>query len=119
MINPAIVDGQICGGIVQGIGSVLLEQVVYDEDGQNRSVTLQDYLVPTACEVPDIEVHHLEGFDQGPIPYRGVGEGGAIGAPAAITNAVEDALWHLGARVRTQYLSPSRVLELVDIANLD
>ncbi len=119
MINPSIVDGQICGGIVQGIGSVLLEQVVYDEDGQNRTVTLQDYLLPTACEVPDIEVHHLEGFDQGSIPYRGVGEGGAIGAPAALTNAVEDALWHLGARVCTQYLSPSRVLDLLTITDDD
>ena len=110
MINPAVVDGQIRGGIAQGIGAVLLERIVYDADAQNRTTTLQDYLVPTALDVPAIEIHHLLGADQGPIPYRGVGEGGAIGAPAALTNAIEDALWHRGARVRNQHLPPWRIL---------
>jgi len=113
MINPAVVDGQIRGGIAQGIGSVLLERIVYDDAGQNRTTTLQDYLVPTALDVPLIEIHHLQGADQGLIPYRGVGEGGAIGAPAAVTNAIEDALWHLGARVRTQHLPPSHILDWI------
>ena len=110
MINPAVVDGQIRGGIAQGIGAVLLERIVYDDAGQNRTTTLPDYLIPTALDVPHIEIHHLDGPDQGRIPYRGVGEGGAIGAPAALTNAIEDALWHLGARVCSQYLPPSRIL---------
>ena len=113
MINPAVVDGQICGGIVQGIGGVLFERIVYDEDGQILTTTFMDYLLPTAADVPIIEVHHLEGLDQGPIPYRGVGEGGAIGAPAALTNAIEDAVWHLGGRVHDQYLPPWKVLDLI------
>jgi carbon-monoxide dehydrogenase large subunit len=110
MINPAVVDGQIRGGIAQGIGAVLFERIVYDDVGQNRTTTFQDYLVPTALDVPTIEIHHLQGPDQGAVPYRGVGEGGAIGAPAAVTNAIEDALWHFGARVRSQYLPPAQIL---------
>ena len=113
MINPAVVDGQIRGGIAQGIGAVLLERIVYDDHAQILTTTLQDYLVPLALDVPYIEIHHLLGADQGPVPYRGVGEGGAIGAPAALTNAIEDALWHRGARVRTQYLPPSVILGFI------
>ncbi len=100
MINPAIVDGQIRGGVAQGIGAVLLERSAYGADGQYLAATLMDYLLPTSLDVPPIEIHHLEhepdtsiGPDGAPaVPYRGVGEGGAIGAPAALTNAIEDAL---------------------------
>jgi carbon-monoxide dehydrogenase large subunit len=112
VINPKIVDGQVSGGVVQGIGAVLLEHSAYSADGQPRAATLMDYLIPTAADVPTIEIVHLAG-NAGP---RGVGEGGAIGAPAAVTNAIEDALAPLGVQVREQHLPPSRVVELISDA---
>jgi aerobic carbon-monoxide dehydrogenase large subunit len=113
MINPTIVDGQIAGGVVQGLATVLLERIVYDETGQLRTTTLLDYLLPTAAEVPMIEIEHLESPSQGPIDFRGVGETGAIGAPAALTNAIEDALAPFGVTVTQKYLPPDRILELI------
>jgi len=112
IINPAIVDGQVAGGVVQGIGAVLLERSAYAADGQFRSGTLMDYLLPTSTDVPVIEIHHLESPPRDDVPFRGVGEGGAIGAPAALTNAIEDALAPFGVTVREQHLPPSRILEL-------
>jgi len=109
VINPRIVDGQVSGGVVQGIGAVLLEHSDYAPDGQPRATTLMDYLLPTATDVPAIEIVHLDG-SAGP---RGVGEGGAIGAPAAVTNAIEDALAPFGVRVREQHLPPARIVELI------
>lgn len=113
LINPAVVDGQIRGGIAQGIGAVLLEKSAYDNDGQFLAATFMDYLLPTAVEVPPIEVEHLEIPSGDEIPYRGVGEGGAIAAPPAVTNAIEDALEPAGVRVTEQYLPPTRILELI------
>jgi carbon-monoxide dehydrogenase large subunit len=113
MINPAIVDGQIAGGVLQGIASVLYERFVYDESGQPITTTLLDYLLPTANEAPPIEIVHLESPPQGPINFRGVGENGFIGAPAAVANAIEDALRPFGVRVTERHLSPSRILELI------
>ncbi len=115
VINPAIVDGQVRGGVAQGIGAVLYESSIYDSDANLQATTYMDYLIPTAAEIPDIEVHHIETLSPGENDFRGVGEGGMIGAPAAITNAVEDALSDLGARVTDQYLPPSRILELAGI----
>jgi aerobic carbon-monoxide dehydrogenase large subunit len=115
IINPAIVDGQIRGGIAQGIGSVLYERITYDEDANFKSGTFMDYLIPTAMEIPDIEIHHLETPSDIQANYRGVGEGGMILAPAAITNAIEDALSHLGVRITEQHLPPHRILELAGI----
>jgi carbon-monoxide dehydrogenase large subunit len=112
IINPAIVDGQIRGGVAQGLGAVLLERSAYGDDGQYLASTFMDYLLPTATDIPRIEIHHLESPPIGEINFRGVGEGGALGAPAALTNAIEDALAPLGAEVREQYLPPSRILEL-------
>jgi carbon-monoxide dehydrogenase large subunit len=109
LINPAIVDGQIRGGVAQGIGAVLLERAAYDEDGQFRCGTLMDYLLPTATDIPRIEIVHIEGTPG----FRGVGEGGAIGSPAALTNAIEDALSPFGIRICEQYLPPGRIVELV------
>jgi carbon-monoxide dehydrogenase large subunit len=114
VINPAIVDGQVKGGVVQGIGAVLLERSAYDREAQFLSSTFMDHLLPTAVDVPPIEVHHVHHEPTGGIDYRGVGEGGAIGAPAAVTSAIEDALTHLGVRVTEQHLPPARVLELID-----
>jgi aerobic carbon-monoxide dehydrogenase large subunit len=111
IINPAIVDGQVRGGVAQGIGAVLYEQTTYDEDANLVSATYMDYLMPTAMEIPEIEVHHLETLSAGENDFRGVGEGGMIGAPAAITNAIEDALSPFGVRVTTQYLPPTKILE--------
>jgi carbon-monoxide dehydrogenase large subunit len=99
--------------VAQVIGAVLYERVVYDDQGQPLSSTLMDYLAPTAAELPRIDIEHLEGPTQGDIPYRGVGEGGAIGAPAALTNAIEDALAPFGVKVTEQHLPPARILELI------
>ncbi|MGY1772651.1 xanthine dehydrogenase family protein molybdopterin-binding subunit [Blastococcus sp. SYSU D00813] len=113
-VNPAIVEGQIRGGVAQAVGAVLLEHAAYDEDGQFVSASFLDYLMPTSTLVPDIEVHHVQTVLNDPdVNFRGVGEGGMIVAPAAITSAIEDALAPFGAQVREQHLPPSRVLELV------
>ncbi|HET6964098.1 MAG TPA: xanthine dehydrogenase family protein molybdopterin-binding subunit [Acidimicrobiales bacterium] len=119
IVNPAIVDGQVRGGVAQGIGSVLLERSVYGPDGQLLTGTLMDYLLPTATDVPPIEVHHLQGAPVGEVAFRGVGEGGAIGAPAAVTNAVEDALAPFGVCVTEQYLPPRRILELLGVISAE
>ncbi len=114
MINPMIVDGQVRGGVVQGIGTALYEEIPYDEQGQPLAGTLADYLVPGAAELPAIKIVHLST----PTPYteygvKGMGEGGAIAPPAAIANAVRDALAPLGAEVNETPLSPRRVLAAI------
>ncbi|MDA8044738.1 MAG: xanthine dehydrogenase family protein molybdopterin-binding subunit [Actinomycetota bacterium] len=112
VIHPAIVDGQIRGGVAQGIGSVLYEHAAYDPDGNFLAGTFMDYLVPTATEIPVIEIEHIESDPEGEIGFRGVGEGGMIVAPAALTNAIEDALSPFGARISQQNLSPATIMEL-------
>jgi carbon-monoxide dehydrogenase large subunit len=92
MINPMVVEGQISGGVVQGIGAVLHEQFVYDEQGNPLTTTLLDYLIPTSTEVPVLEIGHIQTPAAGPGGYKGVGEGGAIGAVPAVRNAISDAL---------------------------
>jgi aerobic carbon-monoxide dehydrogenase large subunit len=119
MINPAIVEGQIRGGVAQGIGAVLYEHAAYDSDANFLASTFMDYLVPTSLEIPHIEIEHLEFEPQGEVAYRGVGEGGAIGAPAALCNAIEDALAPFGVRITEQYLPPSRILELIATIDRD
>jgi len=109
MINPNIVEGQIAGGVVQGIGGALFEHNVYDEDGNPLAATFLDYLLPTVSEVPDIECHHIQTPASTLGGYKGVGEGGAIGAPPAVFNAVADALALVGARVTDQPLTPAAV----------
>jgi carbon-monoxide dehydrogenase large subunit len=116
MINPAVVDGQIDGGTVQGIGGALYEHLVYDGDGNPLTTTFLDYLLPTATEVPVIEHAHLETPGPGPGGYKGVGEGGAIGAPPAVVNAVADALAPFGVTITEQPLHPSRIVELLEQA---
>ncbi len=114
MVNPLIVDGQVHGGVAQGIGAALLEEIVYDEHGQLLSGTLMDYVVPSACEIPAMEVHHLE--TPSPVTlggFRGMGEGGTIGAPAAIANAIADALAPLGIEVAELPVSPDRLFRLI------
>ena len=112
-VNPAIVEGQIRGGVAQAIGAVLLEHAAYGDDGQFLASTFMDYLMPTTTVVPNFEIHHVETILTDPdVNFRGVGEGGMIVAPACLTNAIEDALAPLGVRVREQHLPPSRILEL-------
>ncbi|MXP23414.1 molybdopterin-dependent oxidoreductase [Gordonia sp. HNM0687] len=115
LINPAIVEGQIRGGVAQGIAGVLYEKVLYDTDGGCQSGTFMDYLLPTSAEVPLIEIEHIESAPTGGIDHRGIGEGGAIVAPAALTSAIEDALAHLDVRITEQYLPPARILELAGV----
>jgi carbon-monoxide dehydrogenase large subunit len=111
MVNPALVDGQVCGGIAQGLGGALMEHCVYDESGQLLTTTLMDYAVPAAGDLPSIEVHHLET----PAPhvaggFKGAGEGGTAGAPGAVLNAVNDALAPYGAMITEQPITAERVM---------
>jgi carbon-monoxide dehydrogenase large subunit len=110
LINPMIVDGQIQGGVAQGIANALLEEIIYDETGNILTATLADYLVPTAREIPAIEIHHLETWTQASITHaKGLGEGGAIGAPAAVVNAINDALSSFGASIDEIPATPQRI----------
>jgi carbon-monoxide dehydrogenase large subunit len=117
MINPNVVEGQIAGGVVQGIGGVLYEHLPYDEQGNPLATTFVDYLLPTAAEVPDIEYGHIETHaltNSG--GHKGLGEGGAIAAPPAVINAVADALAPLGVQVRSQPLGPADIVALMEAA---
>ena len=116
MINPSVVEGQISGGVVQGIGSALLEDLAYDGDGNPVATTFMDYLLPTASDVPVIEFGHVETPSPGPGGYKGVGEGGAIGAPAAVVNAVADALSPFGVTITRVPLTPAAIVSLLDAA---
>src|SRR5262249_12598763 len=111
MVNPMIVEGQALGGAVQGIGTALLEEMPFDPKGQPLASTFADYMLPSAVEMPPISVQHLAV----PSPHteygiKGCGEGGAIAPPAAIFNAVNDALRFLGAELTETPLTPSRVV---------
>jgi len=116
MINPNVVEGQIAGGTVQGIGGALLENMVYDDDGNPLSSTFVDYLLPTATEVPTIEYGHIEIPGPGVGGYKGVGEGGAIGSTPAVINAVNDALAPLGVTVTRLPASPAALVDLIEQA---
>jgi carbon-monoxide dehydrogenase large subunit len=111
MINPMVVEGQIAGGVVQGIGGALLEHFVYDGDGNPLTTTFLDYLLPTTTEVPRLEYGHIETASDRPGGHKGLGEGGAIGAPAAVFNAVADALAPLGVRLTRQPLTPDAIVD--------
>jgi carbon-monoxide dehydrogenase large subunit len=114
LLNPTIVEGQIHGGVAQGIANALYEEVVYDEGGNILTGSLADYLVPTMAEIPDLEIHHLETITDASITgVKGVGEGGAIGAPAAILNAVSDALSPFGIGIFEMPITPQRILQLL------
>jgi carbon-monoxide dehydrogenase large subunit len=114
MINPMVVEGQIAGGVAQGIGGVLYEHMVYDDAGNPLTTTFMDYLLPTAAEVPTIEYGHIETPGITPGSHKGMGEGGAIGAPPAVFNAVADALAPLGVHLTRQPLTPSAIVEAIE-----
>jgi carbon-monoxide dehydrogenase large subunit len=110
IINPMIADGQVHGGIAQGIGNALFEEIVYDQDGNAQTATLADYTPPTAREIPPIELHHIESPAASSLTgAKGLGEGGTIGAPAAILNAVNDALAPFGVSIDEIPATPQRV----------
>ena len=114
IINPTIVNGQIHGGTAQGIGEALMEELVYDPDGQLLNANLLDYLLPTCLDMPELEIDHIESptidTEGG---FKGVGEGGVIGAVPSIANAVADALAGLGANINRVPLRPSYILEQI------
>jgi carbon-monoxide dehydrogenase large subunit len=114
VVNPAIADGQIVGGVMQGIGGALYEEVAYDDDGQLRTGSFMDYVLPTAGETPEMLLAHIDSPSPlNPLGVKGLGEGGAIGPPASIAGAVEDALASLGVVVRDGPLGPSQVRALI------
>jgi carbon-monoxide dehydrogenase large subunit len=114
LVNPMVVDGQILGGTAQGIGTALYEEMPYDAQGQPLASTLSDYMLPGPAEVPEVRILHMET----PSPYtrfgqKGIGEGGAIAPPAAITNAINDALADLGAELLVSPITPRRIVEAI------
>jgi carbon-monoxide dehydrogenase large subunit len=114
VVNPKIVEGQILGGIAQGIGGGLFEEIVYDGAGQLLTSSLMDYAIPRARDIPQIATIHLEcPSPRNPLGVKGVGEGGAIAPPAALANAVEDALGRSGVRITEGPVTPERVFMLL------
>ena len=110
IINPLIADGQVHGGIAQGIGNALFEEVVYEASGNVQTATLADYTPPTASEIPPIDLHHIESPAASSITgAKGLGEGGTIGAPAAILNAINDALFPFDVSIDEMPATPQRV----------
>ena len=110
IINPMIADGQVHGGIAQGIGNALFEEVIYDATGNIQTATLADYLPPTSSEIPPIELHHIETPAASSVTgAKGLGEGGAIGAPAAVINAVNDALAPFDVSIDEMPATPQRI----------
>ncbi|MBR0752005.1 xanthine dehydrogenase family protein molybdopterin-binding subunit [Bradyrhizobium jicamae] len=112
LINPMIVDGQIAGGVAQGIANALFEEMIYDENGNLLTASFADYLLPTSAEIPEIEITHMETVSPESVTKaKGVGEGGAIGAPAAVVNAIVDALSPFGIELFELPATPQRIRE--------
>jgi carbon-monoxide dehydrogenase large subunit len=114
VVNPLLVEGQIAGGTAQGLGGILLEEIAYDPQGQLLAGSLADYLVPTACDVPEmVLLHQHSPSPLNPLGVKGVGEGGAVAPPAAIANAVADALAPFGAEFNATPIKPEQIIEAV------
>ena len=110
VVNPLLVEGQIAGGTAQGLGGVLLEEIAYDSDGQLLTGSLADYLVPTAGDVPEMRMLHQHSPSPlNPLGVKGVGEGGAVAPPAAIANAICDALSPFGVEFNATPITPERI----------
>ena len=117
VINPLIADGQAHGGVAQGIGVALMEEVIHDANGQVLTASLVDYVVPSAVEVPSMDVVHVDAELPNTIGgFRGLGEGGTIGAPACIANAISDALSPFGIEIMEIPATPERIFRLVEAA---
>jgi carbon-monoxide dehydrogenase large subunit len=114
VINPMLVEGQIVGGAVQGLGGALLEEFTYDEEGQLLSGSLMDYAVPRASDSPAMQLLHQESRSPlNPLGVKGVGEGGAVAPPAAIANAVSDALAAFRAEFNATPVKPEHIVRVV------
>jgi CO/xanthine dehydrogenase Mo-binding subunit len=117
MVNPTIVEGQIRGGVAQGIGGAFYERIVYDASGQPLTASFMDFLIPTSAEIPPIEiVHRQTPSPLNPLGIKGVGEAGAIPVPALVAEAVDDALAQFGVHVREMPLDPHRLRALIAAA---
>jgi len=117
LINPMIVDGQIHGGVAQGIANALLEEIVYDESGNILTISLADFLAPTAHEIPPIRILHRETISDATITgAKGIGEGGTIGAPAAVLNAINDALKPFNVEINEMPATPARIFAALQAA---
>jgi len=116
LVNPLIVEGQVHGGVAQGIGAALYEEVIYDDQGQLLTGSFVDYVVPSASEVPPMRVLHMNTVSPAIGGFRGMGEGGTIGAPAAIANAISDALAPLGIEIDELPVTPERLFRLIQAA---
>ncbi|MBV9994306.1 MAG: xanthine dehydrogenase family protein [Caulobacteraceae bacterium] len=116
IINPSVVEGQIAGGVAQGIGGVLLEHISYDEQGNPKAATFKDYLLPTVADVPEIEFCHFVSPSDSEGGFKGVGEGGAIISPPTLINAVADALSPFGIDCLQLPLTPARLTRWIDEA---
>ena len=115
IVNPLLADGQVVGGVMQGIGGALMEAMIYDENGQPLSGSFMDYAMPIASDGPPFILDHIENLStRNPLGVKGLGEGGAIGPPAAITNAIEDALRPFGVVIRQGPLSSARIRRLIE-----
>jgi carbon-monoxide dehydrogenase large subunit len=114
IINPLIVDGQILGGVAHGLSNALYEEAFYDADGQALASSFLDYPLPSAREMPRLELFHLTTPSPiNPLGVKGAGEAGTLPVPAAVANAIEDALRHFGVRVNRMPLNPARISDLV------
>jgi carbon-monoxide dehydrogenase large subunit len=119
VINPMLVDGQLAGGLAQALGGALLEELIYDEEGQLKTASFMDYLLPTAMDIPPFQFFHQE-TPAPDIPggVKGVGEAGTIAGVSLVASAVDDALSDLGVAVTRFPITPPRLLELIREAQL-
>ncbi|HEX3883801.1 MAG TPA: xanthine dehydrogenase family protein molybdopterin-binding subunit [Stellaceae bacterium] len=115
VVNPLLLDGQVAGGTAQGLGGILMEELAYDDAGQLLTGSLMDYLVPTASDMPDIAMVHLHAPSPlNPLGVKGVGEGGAVAPPAAIANAVCDALAQYGVEINRTPIKPEALVAAIE-----
>jgi carbon-monoxide dehydrogenase large subunit len=114
LINPALAEGQVHGGVAQGLGQAMLEHVVYDEEGQLLTATFMDYAMPRASDMPMIGfATEAVPSTQNPMGMKGCGEAGTVGALAAVSNAVQDAIWDRGVRQVDMPFTPLRMWEML------
>jgi CO/xanthine dehydrogenase Mo-binding subunit len=115
VINPMVVEGQVHGGVAQGIGGAFFERLVYNEEGQLINASFMDYLIPTAAEIPTIVVDHVvTPSPLNPLGVKGAGEAGVIPVPALFASAIDNALSTFGIRIREMPLHPCRLYELLE-----
>ena len=115
LINPKLVDGQIRGGVIHGIGNALFERMIYDANGQPQTTNYGEYLLPLATEMPRVEIiHHETPSPLNPLGVKGAGEGGTIPAANCVISAVEDALAPFGVRITHHPISPMDVVAMIE-----